>query len=83
MPLYMDIHSDLDDLTPEAVAEAHRRDLEVQGKYGVEYLRYWYNEDAGVVFCLCRAPSVEAADRVHREAHGLVAGEIIQVTEGT
>lgn len=82
MPLYMDIHTKLYDLTAEAVAEAHRKDLEVQATYQVEYLRYWYNEDDGIVFCLCRAPSAEAADRVHREAHGLVADEIIQVTEG-
>lgn len=83
MPLYMDIHGDVDALTADAVAEAHRRDLEVQGKHGVEYLRYWYNQEEGIVFCLCRAPSAEAADTVHREAHGLVADEIIQVTEGT
>jgi hypothetical protein len=83
MPLYMDIHSDVDELTADAAAEAHRRDLEVQGKHGVEYLRYWYNQEERIVFCLCRAPSAEAADTVHREAHGLVADEIIQVTEGT
>jgi len=27
-----------------AAAEAHARDLEVQGKYGVKYTRYWYDE---------------------------------------
>lgn len=82
MPLYMDIHHDVDDLTEEAVTEAHRKDLEVQGKHGVEYLRYWYNEDEGTVFCLCRAPSMEAAEAVHREAHGLVADDIVEVDEG-
>lgn len=82
MPLYMDIHTKLYDLTAEAVAEAHRKDLKVQAAFGVEYLRYWYNEDDGIVFCLVRAPSAEAADRVHREAHGLLADEIIEVTEG-
>lgn len=82
MPLFMDVHHDVEDLTPEAVADAHRRDLEIQAEHGVEYLRYWFNEKEGVVFCLCRAPDREAADRVHREAHGLMADEIIEVTEG-
>ncbi len=82
MPLYMDIHTKLKGLTAEAVAEAHRKDLQIQARYGVEYLRYWFSEEAEIVFCLCRAPSVEAADRVHREAHGLVADEIIEVAEG-
>lgn len=83
MPLYLDVHRNLDGLTPEAVADAHARDLEVQNKHGVRYLKYWYNADAGRVFCLAEAPSREAAERVHREAHGLVPDEIIEVTEGS
>jgi hypothetical protein len=83
MPLYMDVHRKVDGLTAEAVAGAHQRDLEVQGKHGVDYLRYWYNEDDGKVFCLVRAPSKEAAEAVHREAHGLLADEIIEVREGS
>lgn len=82
MPLYMDIHRHRAGLTPEALAEAHRRDLEVQQKHGVEYLSYWYNDAEGAVFCLCRAPTKEAAEAVHREAHGDVADEIIEVQEG-
>lgn len=82
MPLYMDIHKNLDGLTAKAVADAHRKDLEVQGRHDVEYLKYWYNEEHGTVFCLCRAPSMEAADTVHREANGLRADEIIEVQEG-
>lgn len=83
MPLYMDIHRNLEDLTPDAVAEAHRKDLEKQGSYGVEYLRYWFNEAEGVVFCLSRAPSMEAAEAVHREAHGLLPDDIVEVKEGS
>jgi len=59
-----------------------RRDLAVQGKHGVEYLHYSLNEADGTVFCLCRAPSKEAAEAVHRKAHGGVADEIIEVQEG-
>jgi Nickel responsive protein SCO4226-like len=83
MPLYMDTHCNVEGLTAEGVTAAHAKDLEVQNKYGVKYLRYWYNEGTGKVFCLCEAPSKEAAEAVHREAHGGVADEITEVREGT
>jgi hypothetical protein len=83
MPLYMDIHRNVEGLTPEAVADAHQKDLEVQDEYGVKYHRYWYNDETGEVFCLAEAPSKEAAEAVHREAHGLTADEIIEVREGS
>ncbi len=82
MALSMDIHRQVKGLTEEAAAYAHACDLEVQEKYGVTYLRYWYDEGTGTVFCLCEAPSKEAAQAVHREAHGLVADELIEVKEG-
>ena len=82
MPLYMDIHKGVDGLTAKDVAEAHGKDLEIQAKHGVKYLKYWFNENDGTVFCLAEAPSKEAAEAVHREAHGLVADEIIEVQEG-
>ncbi len=83
MPLYMDVHRNVQGLTSDAVAGAHEKDLEVQDKHNVKYLKYWFNEGTGTVFCLCEAPSKEAAEAVHREAHGLVADEIIEVKEGT
>lgn len=83
MPLFMDKHRKIEGLTAEAVAEAHRKDLEVQEKYGVSYQRYWFDEGSGDVFCLVEAPSKEAAEAVHREAHGLVADEITEVQEGS
>ena len=82
MPLFMDVHHHVEGLTAEAVAGAHQRDLETQEKYGVNYLKYWYDEGTGKVFCLVEAPSKEAAEAVHREAHGLVADEITEVHEG-
>ncbi|PYQ35120.1 MAG: DUF4242 domain-containing protein [Acidobacteria bacterium] len=82
MPLYMDTHEKVEGLTPEAVAGAHAKDVQVQGKHGVRYLKYWFNEKNGRVHCLCEAPSQEAAEAVHREAHGLVADEIVEVQEG-
>ena len=82
MPQYMDVHKNIPGLTAGAVAAAHQMDLEVQGKHGVNYQRYWFNEASGTVFCLVEAPNKEAAEAVHREAHGLVAEEIIEVKEG-
>jgi hypothetical protein len=82
MALYMDIHQRVEGLTAEAVAGAHAQDLKTQDKYGVKYLKYWFDVGTGKVFCLVEAPSREAAIAVHREAHGLVADEIIEVREG-
>jgi hypothetical protein len=83
MPLYMDRHKNLEGLTAEAVAEDHKKDLEVQDKHGAKALRYWFNEEKGEVYCLFEAPNAEAAEAVHREAHGNVADEIVEVREGS
>ena len=56
--------------------------MEVGPKYGVTYVRYWFDEATGRVYCLVEAPSPELAEQVHREAHGLVADEIVPVQEG-
>ena len=83
MPLYMGRHKHIEGLTAEAVAEAHRKDLEAQDKHGAKALKYWFNEEKGEVFGLFDAPSAEAAEAVHREAHGLIADEIVEVDEGS
>jgi hypothetical protein len=74
----MDVHK-VQGVTADAVAQAHIRDLEVQGKHGARYLEYWLSGDGDRIFCLVEAPSKEAAIAVHREAHGLVADEIHEV----
>jgi hypothetical protein len=83
MALFMDTHSLEGGVKAEDVAQAHRADLDTQGKYGVSYLRYWVDEDAGKIFCLVDAPDAESANQVHREAHGLVAESIHPVIEGS
>ena len=45
------------------------------------HIFYWFNPDDGTVFCYCEAPSKEAAEAVHRKAHGMLADEIIEVQE--
>ncbi len=84
MALFMDVHRSLPEgATAEDVAQAHRADLETQDRYGVRYLNYWADADAGKVFCLVDAPDRETAIRVHREAHGLEAQEVYEVLQGT
>jgi len=78
MPLYMDVHN-LQGKTALEVDQAHAADLAEQARYGVEYRKYWFNENQGKAFCLVHAPSPEAAQAVHREAHGQVAERIIEV----
>lgn len=82
MPLFLDTHNHVPGLTREAVAGAHARDLEIGEKYHVKYQKYWYDIKSGKVFCLVEAPDKESAIAVHREAHGLLADEIVEVQEG-
>jgi class 3 adenylate cyclase len=79
MPLYMDIHELPEGTTPEDIAKAHAKDMETQQKYGVEYRKYWVNESGKKLFCLVNAPNAEAAECVHREAHGMMAQKLIEI----
>jgi len=81
MPLFMDVHNIEGGVSAEDVAKAHQADLDTQAKHGVEYKRYWVDEKAGKIFCLVEAPDAETANTVHREAHGLVADDIFEVSE--
>ena len=82
MALYMDVHNLGGPVTAEDVAKAHAADLATQEPHDVHYLRYWVDEAQGKIFCLVDAPSADAANLVHKEAHGLVADEIHPVVEG-
>jgi class 3 adenylate cyclase len=77
----MDRH-DVPGATAEDIAAAHSQDVGVQSGHGVRYLTYWFEPDSGSVFCLAEGPTIEAVEQVHREAHGLVAGNIIEVQPG-
>jgi len=78
MPIFLDRH-DLKGLTAADVADAHRKDLEVQGHYGVRFLTYWFDDTRGTAFCLIDAPDIQTAMRVHDEAHGEIARDVIEV----
>jgi class 3 adenylate cyclase len=81
MTLYLDIHHDVD-ATPEEIVDAHLSDLEAQEKHGVKYLKYWFDTQAGTICCLVDGPSKEACHAVHKEAHGQLADDIIEVEGG-
>ena len=82
MPRFLDSHvAPPDAITADLVAELHAKDLAVQHKHGVRYVKYWYDAATGRVFCLSDAPSKEAALAVHREAHGEMPDDIFQVEE--
>ena len=82
MPYFMDRHN-LEDSTAAEVAAAHLRDLEIQDDYGVNFLTYWYDHTTNSGFCLVEAPSADVANKVHEEAHGMVANKIIPVDKET
>lgn len=83
MPIYMDVHPGLGDATPDDVAEAHRRDLEIQDEYGVRFLSYWFSDPDGKAFCLVESPDVDSLIACHKVAHGLTPHEVIEVETPT
>jgi class 3 adenylate cyclase len=80
MPLFMDRH-DVPGITAEVVAQAHMTDIQIQSKYAVQFLAYWFDAEHAQVFCLARAERPADMAAVHREGHGLVPNEIIAVSE--
>jgi len=79
MPIYMDVHADLGDVTEQDIKDAHERDLAIQDKYGVQFLTFWFNSPDGEAFCLVNAPTKEAAIAVHKASHGLVPHNMVEV----
>ncbi len=80
VPVYMDRHEFVG-LTAEQAAEAHLRDLEVQGQFDVRFLTYWFDVERQTAFCLATAPSMEAMEGVHRASHGFMPYQIIEVDQ--
>ena len=78
MPLYLDRH-DLSGATAADVAAAHTEDLDLQDRYGVAYLTYWFDYDRQRAFCLASGPDRDSVVAVHQEGHGLVPSEVIEV----
>src|SRR5438445_10644293 len=83
MPLFLDVHNHVPGAKAKDVADAHMKDLKVQGKYGVKYLKYWLDESKGKIFCLVDAPNKEEAEKVHHESHDILAAVFIEVLGGS
>jgi class 3 adenylate cyclase len=82
VPFFMDRHEFVG-LSAEEAALAHVKDLKIQGRYGVRFLTYWFDEERQTAFCLAEAPNADALEEVHRASHGYMAYEIIEVDEPT
>jgi len=78
MPIYMDRHQG-ENLTPEAVAEAHAADLKIEHEYGCRFITYWFDQERDSVFCLVDAPDKSSVRKVHEAAHGFGNNEIMEV----
>ena len=78
MPIYMDRHFILG-ATRHSIENAHEKDLEIQGKYGVNFMTYWFDEERSTAFCLVSSPDEQTVTQVHQDAHGEVPNEIIVV----
>ncbi len=83
MPRYIDVHKNLKGVRLIDVETAHEKDLRVQNKYGVNFLRFWVDESAGTVFCLSEASEKDAPAKAHADAHGLLPDEVYEVQEGS
>ena len=78
----MDIHRKVLDATPETVRKVHVSDLEAQERFGVRYLKYWFDQSRATICCLIEAPNPDAGQACHRAAHGNEATEVIEVESG-
>src|SRR5689334_2153537 len=80
--MYLDVH-ELGKVKLEDVAGAHAKDLAVEKKYGVHFIKYWVNEDKGLVMCLASAPDSSSLTKTHKEAHGLLPEYIYKLSNAT
>ncbi len=79
MPIYMDRHDVSEAVTAEIVAQIHQEDLKIQHKYGCRGLTYWFDDIRKTAFCLVEAPNENAIIGMHKQAHGEVPHQIIEV----
>lgn len=81
--MYIDVHHmGKGKVTLADVAKAHQKDLMTEKKYGVDFLRYWVDEESGTIICLSMAPGKKEIIKTHKEAHGLIPQEIHEVKSG-
>lgn len=81
--LFIDVH----DLEPGKVnfadvMGAHQKDLATEGKYDVNFIKFWVDEERGKVYCLSSAKDSNSIIQTHREAHGLLPSAVYEVSPG-
>lgn len=80
---FIDVHEmGAGNVTAADVAAAHTKDLQVQDKYGVNFINYWVDEKKGIIMCLSQAADSNAVKKAHQEAHGLLPAYMLQVQQG-
>ncbi len=80
VPLFLDRHQ-FNGVTAAEAAKLHLMDLEVQDRYGVRFLTYYFDHERQTAFCLAQGPSPHAVEAVHRDAHGLLSHSITEVDQ--
>ena len=81
--LFVDVHQlGAGNVTAAAVADAHKKDLAIQGEFGVNFINYWVDKKAGVVVCLSEANDAQSVIHTHQKAHGLLPSNVSKVKQG-
>ncbi|MCX2742739.1 DUF4242 domain-containing protein [Mangrovivirga sp. M17] len=81
--MYIDVHDlGAGNVTAEAVAEAHEKDLAIQDSLDVNFVKYWVDEEQGKIYCLSKAHKESDIVDIHNSAHGLSPQKVHKVSEG-
>jgi class 3 adenylate cyclase len=80
VPFFMDRH-EFSGLTAIDAANMHLKDLEVQDRFGVQLLTYWFDYDRQTAFCLAKAASADAVKALHGASHGAIPNQVIEVDQ--
>jgi hypothetical protein len=83
MKYFIDVHNlGPGKVTAAAVAEAHKKDLAQEDKFGVKFINYWVDEEQGKIYCLSSAKDPESVNNTHKAAHGMAYDAISEVIPG-
>lgn len=81
--LFLDVHHlGPGKVTYGDVAKAHAKDLAMEGKYGVDFIKFWVDTVNGTVYCLASAYDTASIINTHAKAHGLLPDHIYAVSGG-
>jgi class 3 adenylate cyclase len=80
VPFYMDRH-EFSGLTAIEAAVMHLKDLEIQDRFGVQLITYWFDYERQTAFCLAKAPAADAVVELHRQSHGAIPHKVIEIDE--